>query len=381
MAKPLPSKTVLLIDIAHNSVGVGVLVTAPDTIPRLLATWRETFTHVDPSHERMLQTTMRVMRKLVEKATSAGYGSWDKMYCCIGSPWVLTHVRTASYAQAKQFTVTEKLLASLAEKDTERFTQRLDSGILPFSEHTMVLDHTRIATKVNGHMLQKPVGQRARSVECTYLVSGINPDVAAMIRSSLYAVTHQEPILTAVQHTQLQAFRLLHGAHNFALFDFHGGIGECIVVRDGVLTVTASSPISEESYLIDMAKNLGKNTRETAMLIGMRAQGTISASLNEQLREAEQRLLDAYVFEFRNMLVAAAEHGLIPNQVFYIADHGDEFFKKLLSSYEYAPLSILHNPLKPILVSRQLFNNRIDDHAVRKHDTAILLAALAYSSN
>lgn len=375
------SKTILLIDVAHNSVGAGVLVVHPGSTPKLLSVWRETFNHADPSHERMLASTVRIMRKLIEKANASGYAAWDDIYCCIGSPWVLTHVRTASYVNAKQFAVTEKLLNSIADTDMQRFKERLGNDLLPFSEHAMMLDHKRLTVRVNGHAMKQPVGQRARSLECTYLVSGINPDVAAAFRSAVYAVTHREPVLHAVQYAQLQAVKLLPGADNFVLFDFHGGIGECTVVRDNVLTVTATSPISEESYLADLAKNIGKDIRETIALLGMRSQNMIDHSIADRINEADRQIFDAYIFNFRNMLVAAAEHGLLPNQVFYITDHGEIFFKKLLSAHDYAPLSLLHNPLKPILISRQLFNNRIDDHAVRKHDTAILLAALAYTSN
>ncbi len=373
-----PSKTILLIDIAHNSVGAGVLVVTPGFIPQLLATWRETFEHIDPSMERMFENTLRVTRKLIEKANSAGYANWDDIYCCVGSPWVLTHVRTAKYAQDKQFVVTEKLLNDLAQKDLERFFDRIDSDFGSILGNAKVLDHQRIMTRVNGHPMKNPAGQRAREIECSYLVSGMNTDQLSALRSALYAVCHREPTINAVQHTQLQAVQSLKGAKNYAVFDFHGGIGECSIVRDDTLTVTAATPISEESYLRDLGAGMGKNIREVTVLLDMRRNKVLEASVATRLADIERVIAKQYVGDFRNLLVAVAEHGLIPNHAFFIADIGSEFFEKLLSSHEYAPLTLVHATLKPIQLSVSLLHDTIDSSAAKKQDTALLLSALAF---
>lgn len=373
------SKTILLVDIAHNSVGVGVLVIANGMKPRLLAAWRETFEHLDVSYERMFMVTLRTVRKLIEKANSAGYLHWDDIYCSVGSPWVLTHVRNAKYTRDKAFVVTEKLLTELAQNDIERFFNRAESDLLPFAQHSQMLDHRRIMTRVNGHALKNPIGQRAKEVECAYLVSSINPDNFNELRSALYAVAHREPTIHAVQRTQLEALRLLQGATNFVLFDFHGGVGECSVVRDNVLTVTATTPISEESYLRDLAGHLGKTVREATVVLDMQAKGMLETALQDKLQQAHRAIADAYTKEFRHVLVAVAEHGLLPNHAFFIADYGSQFFNTLLTSQEYSPLSLLHSPLKPIQLSHIVFHDLVDTNALRRQDTALLLSALVCS--
>jgi len=375
------SKTILLVDIAHNSVGVGVLVVAPNIAPRLLSVWRETFESTDLVIERVFQTTLRITRKLIEKANAAGYGAWDDVYCSVGSPWVLTHVRTARYARDKQFVVTEKLLNQLVQADQDKFFARAGFGTVPFSNHATILDYDRIATRVNGHTMNNPVGQRARDVECSYLVSGMDSEHIAALRSALYVVGHREPIIHAVQRSQLRAIQTLQGAKNYALIDFHGGITECSVVRDGVLTVTASTPVSEESYLNDLAHILNKSKREIVSIINMHSRALLDTSTATQLGKAHDQLIERYTRNFRELLVTVAQHGLIPNQVFFVADHSMQFFDKLLLSNEYAPLTVVHGTLRPTPLSASLFGHAIDARAVEVSDTPLVIAALAYSSN
>ncbi len=378
--KHLQSKTMLLIDIAHASVGVSVLVTAQNALPRMMASWRETFDHIDPATERMFATTLRVMRKLIEKANAAGFSAWDEIHCSIGSPWVLTHVRSLKYVKDKPFVVTQKLLRQVDDRNIERFFERTASGESPFSGQ-VILDHERVTTRVNGHVLEKPVGQRAREIESTYLISAIDPEHREAFRSSIFAVTHREPVMHAVQYMQWCAIRALKNANNYVLFDFHGGMGEAIVVRDGVPTVTATAPVSEQSYLSDVARGMGITSSELVSLLSLRAKGSLYSDYGERIIDAEKGMMDRYVQSMRSLLVAVAQHGLIPSHAFYVADAGSSFFEAVISSQEYAPLSLINDTLKPIHLSGALFSDTVDTHALVTPDSALLLLTLAVTHN
>lgn len=380
MAPKTPTtKTILLIDIAHTSVGVAVVSHADGTAPRMLAAWRELLA-ADPAEERLFDFALRSMRKLVEKANSAGYAAWDEVYCSVGTPWVITHVRSAGYSADKPFIVTEKLLQQIDERDLERFFGK-EAHQHAFADHSRIVDHERLVATVNGHHLKNNIGQRAREVESTYLVSGMDPGQYAQLQSAIYVVTHREAAIHAIQYMHWKATRNLKGADNYLFFDFHGSFGECMVVRDDIIRLTAATAIAEESYVRDIGNSLGIENRSVRRLIDTDRSGVLHDTQARALREADDVLLVRYADEFRYALQSIAEHGLLPNQVFFITDYGAQFFSRLLSSPEFADLTVLHAQLQPVQLTSELLQDRVDTQALSKIDSTLLLSAFALTQS
>ncbi len=379
MASKVPAtKTILLIDIAHTSVGVGVLVNTTGSIPKLVANWRETVPQ-DPAEERQFNTTVRIMRKLIEKANAAGYAAWDAVHCGVGTPWVITHVRSLHHAPASSFVVTERLLASLDQQDSERFISRAVYQ-QSFADHRHILDHRRLAVVVNGHTFPNPIGQRARELNVHYFVSGMNPDYYAQLRSGIYAVTRREATITASSLAQWEGISLLQGADNYSVLDVHGGFGDCTVVRDRVPALTVATTVSEERYSADVANALQISLRETEQMRDLHARGVLDEASQLRLREAEELVQLRYVPQLHTLFTSITEHGFIPRTVFVVGQSSSAPIARLLELPEFSEYTTTRTPLTPIVVSGSLLADRIDTAALHRVDPALLIASLAHAS-
>ncbi len=365
--KPPQTKTLLLIDMAHTSVGV---------LPRMLAAWRETLAD-DTSNERSFESAVRLMRKLVAKANAAGYPAWDAVHCSVGTPWVLSSVRTAQYTSEKPVLVTNRLLQDIDDKDLERFFS-ITPEAAGFADHRHILEHQRLSVAVNGHQLMQPIGQRAKEVACTYLITGMDPDQYDQLQSALLVVTHREASIVSVQTTQWKSIRThMQGAQQYVLFDFHGGFGECMVVKDGVMTITAVTPLAEEQYQSDLQRALEVAPHEIRTMMAMRDAGTLRDDVLERISDAEVSLRSQYQQQLHVLLESVVSYGLLPNQAFFLTGLGESFFGSLLAAPQFADMTVLRSPFVPTPITTSLFADVIDTHAITKKDVALVLLALS----
>lgn len=376
MAPKTPkTKTTLLIDIAHTSVGVAVLAHTEGIQPRMLATWRESLIE-DTALDRSFDTAVRLMRKLVGKANTAGYPVWDEVHCSVGTPWVLSNVRTAQYTSEKPVVVTKRLLQEIDDRDLERFFS-VTPEAAGFADHRQLLEHQRLTVTVNGHRLQDPLGQRAKEITCTYLVTGIDPEYFEILQSALFVVTHREATIMSVQTAQWNSMRTLVGADNYLLIDFHGGFGECMMVKDGVLVHTTATELSEERYLTDIHQALGMQPHELRNMMRLRENGMLRSEIEHQIHNVETGMRIRYQEYVRELLADMSSYGLAPNRVFFLTSMGNTFFARVLADPQNASMTVLRSPLSPTELTVSLFADMIDAHACTKKDTALLLLALA----
>lgn len=376
MASKQPTtQMTLIIDIAHTSVGVAVLAQTVGMQPRMLAAWREELPH-DVAQERLFERALRTMRMLIEKANSAGYASWDTVYCAVGTPWMITHVRSASYQPQKQFVVTEKILHNLDTQDLERFFSK-DVYRESFADHRHIVDHQRLVVLANGHRLANAIGHTVRELAVTYLVSGMDYDQYAQLQSAIYLVTHREVVIHASHYLQWKMTSTLKNTDDYLFFDFHGGFGDVLVVRDDILQLTAASALSERRYLSELSEILNITIPETMRRIDASRRGLLRDDEERLLIEAEDVLFTQFQPFMQEYIQSIGSHGLLPTHTLVLADYGTQLFSRLLSMPQIGVHTVTQAPLKPIILDKTYLGNFIDIHGVLKTDSALAILALA----
>ena len=159
---------IIVFDIGSASIGGAFVNIEPTKSPEIIFSVRRQIPFQEKlNFERFLNSMVKTLEEMFEVMKKAGGGvTIDQAYCILASPWYASQTRLVHYNQPEAFTVTEKGLNKLIQKeiglfrDSKLFSHSKTGDALP-----EIMEAKNIQVKLNGYEVRDPFKKRTNKLE------------------------------------------------------------------------------------------------------------------------------------------------------------------------------------------------------------------------
>lgn len=266
-------KRFLLMDIASDSVGAGVVAVFQNAKPILLFTARAPIacaSHLEPKH--FFSATIHALHELcthlfqTHRADIAGV---ERAHIFLNAPWVVSKTRSVRVDFPELTTLTADTLKAVIQETEKGIADNFRTAHREIAEAVRIVEKKITEFRVNGYTIASAVGKEARTLELTLLESFAPENAVTRFGNTLDALSHAPRewhgaaaacagVLSASAHEQSDALTVCAGSEATELCIERGGIlQEVISVPFGIRTAARascdtgafSSAVSAESFL------------------------------------------------------------------------------------------------------------------------------------
>ena len=316
---------VIVFDIGSASIGGAFVSIDPSKIPEVIFTTRREIPFQEKlNFERFLELMINTLEEMFVAMQKAGGGvKVDQAFCVLASPWYASQTRLVHYNQPQAFTVTEKGLNKLIQKEIELFREsKFFSSSKVGDALPEIMESKNIQMKLNGYEVRSPFGKKTNELEVALYISMIPSHIYKSINDSIKKFWHLPNVhFSSFSFTAFDSIRDIFAEETSFLFmDISGEVTDISLAKDNVLLESISFPA-------------GKNMLIRALVAGMK---TASAAAQTELRmylenkstrehaeQVEKILAEAsrdWLVFFEDALSQFSTEFPIPRTIFYTAD-------------------------------------------------------------
>jgi hypothetical protein len=316
---------ILVFDIGSASIGGAFVSIDTAKKPEIIFSTRKTIPFQEKlDFGRFLDSMIKTLEEMFQTMQKTGGGvRVDRAFCILASPWYASQTRLVHYNQPQPFTVTEKGLAKLVEKEIELFRNsklfsRPDDG----EAAPEIMEAKSIQVKLNGYEVRDPFKKKTTKLEVALYISMIPANICRSINESIKRFWHvPDAHFSSFSFTAFDSVRdIFTEESSFLFMDISGEVTDISLAKDNVLLESISFPA-------------GKNMLVRALVAGMKtapaaAQTELRLYLenksNREHREQVEKILSAAAKEwlvfFEDALSQFSTEFPIPRTIFYTAD-------------------------------------------------------------
>lgn len=187
-------KKFLLIDIASDSVGAGVVAVFPNAKPTLLFTAREPIACVprlEPKH--FFSATLHALNELCAhlfQTHRSDISGAERMHIFLNAPWVVSKTRSVRVDFPELTVLNTDTLTSVIQEAEKGITDNFRAAHREIAEAVRVVEKKIIEFRVNGYAVASAVNKEARTLELTLMESFAPENAIAKFGNALDAFSH-----------------------------------------------------------------------------------------------------------------------------------------------------------------------------------------------
>lgn len=314
-----------IFDIGSGSIG-GALVAIDGAEPPeiLFAARRELPFQEKLSFQRFLEAMEKTLEELaVSVQKASGKVRIDEAFCILASPWYASQTRLIRYSQEAPFTVTEKGLAKLIEKEIAQFR---DSKLFARSKvgdaPPDIMEAKSMQIKLNGYDVRDPFGKKVSELELAAYISMLPPNIRRVIETAIKKFWH-------VPHVRFSSFSfsafdtirsIFPDEPSFLFMDISSEVTDISLAKDNILLESISFPYGKNALvrtLVDAMKTT------PALAFSELERYAEKRSTPERAKEIEEILGETtkrWSGFLEDALTRFAAEFPIPRTIFYTAD-------------------------------------------------------------
>ena len=336
---------VIIFDIGSGSIG-GAFVSIDPGKPSeiIFATRKEIPFQEKLNFPRFLELMIKTLEEIFTAMQKAGGGvKVTRAFCVLASPWYASQTRLVHYNQPEAFTITEKGVDKLIQKEIELFR---DSKLFTRSKvgdaMPEIMEAKNIQMKLNGYEVRDPYGKRVGELEIALYISMIPANIYKSINESIVKFWH-------VPDTHFASFSFLafdtirdifSDESSFLFMDISGEVTDISLAKDNVLLESISFPA-------------GKNILTRALIQEMKITHALAnseldlyfenKSTPDHAKQIEKILGEAtkeWLTFFEDALVQLAVEFPIPRTIFYTTDNNAvKWFREAIEETNFTKFS------------------------------------------
>lgn len=316
---------ILVFDIGSASIGGAFVNIDKAKKPEIIFSVRRDIPFQEKlDFQRFLTSMIKTLEEMFELMRKSGGGvKVDQAFCILASPWYASQTRLVHYNQPEAFTVTEKGLHKLVQKEIDLFRNsklfaRGKEGDAP----PEIMEAKSIQVKLNGYEVRDPFKKRTTKLEVALYISMIPANIYSSINDSIKKFWHvPDAHFSSFSFTAFDSIRdIFTEEGSFLFMDISGEVTDISLAKDNVLLESISFPA-------------GKNILVRALVDGMK---TAPAAAQTELRlylenkstrehrEQVEKILEGAAKEwltfFEDALSQFSTEFPIPRTIFYTAD-------------------------------------------------------------
>ncbi len=316
---------VIVFDIGSASIG-GAFVSIQDgKNPEIIFTTRRDIPFQEKlNFQRFLDSMIKTLEEMFVALQKAGGGvRVDEAFCVLASPWYASQTRLVHYNQEIPFTVTEKGLAKLIQKEIELFR---DSKLFVRSKvgdiAPEIMESKNIQMKLNGYEVRSPFGKKTSELEIALYISMIPANIYRSINESIRKFWHVPDVhFSSFSFTTFDVIRDIFTEETSLLFmDISGEVTDISLAKDNVLLESITFPAGKNMLIRALMESMKTNASAAASELQIYLEGKSTREHAAQVKKALDGAGKEWLGFFEDALAQFSAEFPIPRTIFYTAD-------------------------------------------------------------
>lgn len=343
----------LILDIGSGSIGGALILKNKKGAPTILNTERKFFKPQNSFDElrvrkEMLETLDVVCVNLQKKVGTRPH----KIYCILGTPWSHGELRAIELVEKKDFKFTEKFAQKLIAEEVGRFKKSGD-------ENLVIIDQKTTKVALNGYNIEKPHGERARTLRLDVFLSVSSKDLAAKIEEKIHKTFKAQIAFTSQMFSDFIVVRDIFELQNdFLIINAGGEATDVVLIKDDHLVGTASFPFGHNSIIRLISKSLGKTLHETKSVFSLMRDGHMEVKESHAIARAIKSAASIWINNFKGILSDLAPTRHVPHNLFLISDDKTYLWlQTLLNNKSFPEFTTAHGEFNVIIGDNRILHS------------------------
>lgn len=349
-------KLVAIFDIGSSSVS-GALALIPDKksdgIPKIIHTAHSEIPFQENlDFDRFLHLMLKSLEETAIKMAKGNRAVPKKVFCFLASPWCATQTRVISHSRNTPFMFTEKMAAELIEKELKAFENSELKKYADVGSAAEIIESKNIEISLNGYKTAKPFGKYAHEVEMTLFVSMSPKTILDLVEEKIHTFFHVSGIhFHSFVFSSFVAVRDMFPENDdFLLADIGGEITDISMVKNDVISESASFPYGKNFLIRRISSSLNKLPAEALSLLSIYVAGKLESSMVRKMEGALKKARNEWLAHFQESL-SGLSSAFLPETVFLTADKDvSPWFAETIAKEEFSQYSQTRNKFNVILL-------------------------------
>lgn len=332
---------VIVFDIGSSSIGGAFVSIDQDKPPEIIFATRKDIPFQEKlNFPRFLELMIKTLEEMFTSMQKAGGGVKVSQACCVlASPWYASQTRLVHYNQHEPFTVTEKGLNKLIQKEIEIFR---NSKLFMHGKvgETMpeIMESKNIQMKLNGYEVRDPFGKRVSELEVALYISMIPSNIYRSINDSIMKFWHVDNVhFASFAFTAFDTIRdIFSDESSFLFMDISGEVTDISLAKDNVLLESISFPVGKNMLIRNLAEEMNVPVALANSELNLYLE---DKSTPAHVKQMEATLIPAakeWLRLFENALAELAVEFPIPRTMFYTTDNNvNKWFRDAIETTDF----------------------------------------------
>ncbi len=336
---------IAIFDIGSGSIGGAFVSIEQGKVPQVIFSTRKNIPFQEKLNfqrffDSMVKTLEEVFKEMQKASNSAKV---NKAFCVLASPWYASQTRLIHYEQATPFTITEKGLSKLINKEIELFR---DSNLFAHSKTSdarpEIMESKNIQIKLNGYEVRDPHGKRASRLDIALYISMIPANIHKSIQASIAKFWHIEGThFSSFSFTTFDTIRdIFTNESSFLFVDISSEVTDISLVRDNVLLESVSFPIGKNMLIRALVNEMKTTPTIAASELTLYLDGKSTRDHAKQIEAILETSMTQWREFLGNSLAQFAIEFPIPRTIFYTADDDiAKWFEEAINETDFSRFS------------------------------------------
>lgn len=336
---------VIVFDIGSGSIGGAFVSLTPEKPPEIIfATRKEIPFQEKLNFPRFLALMVKTLEEMFTAMQKAGGGvKVTQAFCVLASPWYASQTRLVRYNQPEPFTITEKGMAKLIQKEIELFR---DSKLFARSKVgdalPEIMESKNIQIKLNGYEVRDPFGKRVNDLEIALYISMIPANIYQSINASIMK-------FWSVPNVHFASFAFLgfdtirdifSDESSFLFMDISSEVTDITLAKDNVLLESISFPAGKNILIRALVEGMKTTPAAASSELDLYFAGNATREHAKQIEGLLEPLTREWLALFENALTQLAAEFPIPHTIFYTTDNGiTKWFRTAIEHADFTKFS------------------------------------------
>ncbi len=326
-------------------------------VPVIEATsWIEIPVQEELNFEQFLNGMTNVLDTVLAELVHQPLGAPDTITCFLGSPWYAVQSRFIRLEKNTPFTITEKVVSELIEKEIASFQKEELAKYADAGNDAQIIEKEIIHIGLNGYQTAHPYGQKAEVLEIGMIVSMSPETVIESIRDHIAKQYHTKEIIfhSFLYGGTLVARDLFLTTHHFLFVDIGGEITDIALMKNGMVMDVVSFPYGKNVLLRKCAKALQKNISDVETLLSLYRANTLESSMRLKIDTILETVRKEWTASFEVALSQLTTEFLLPEIIaLTITKDMLDFFQTAIQSEAFSQFTLTEKPFVVIPITNQ----------------------------
>ncbi|SRR3989339_42734 len=336
---------IAIFDIGSGSIGGAFVSIEKGKVPQIIFSTRKNIPFQEKlNFQRFFDSMVKTLEEMfVEMQKASNSMKVTKVFCVLASPWYASQTRLIHYEQATPFTITEKGLNKLINKEIELFR---DSNLFARAKTSdalpEIMESKNIQMKLNGYEVREPHGKRTSKLDIALYISMIPANIHKSIEESIAKFWHVGAVhFSSFSFTTFDTIRdIFTDESSFLFIDISSEVTDISLAKDNVLLESISFPVGKNMLIRTLVEETKTTPAAAASELTIYLEGKCTRDHAKQMED----ILEGSTKEWRefleNALAQFASEFPIPRTIFYTADDDvAQWFEKAMSEVNFSRFS------------------------------------------